>query len=501
MPDIRANDKWPNLDGFVELVDDAGAPLGKLQVQVKKLGDASIASRSYSFSDDKFLAYASQAVDETVLLIGADIGGNRAFWVHVDDSLVRSLAQSPTVSGRRTVRFPPGQELTESETGFIAHWRSLVDARRAKLSDYDRLKAAYTELTRLGSPAFGKSGEQFVRIHEFLDAYNALIETDLEIVRRHYYPGAWKVGMAYHRFEPTELSFGLFPIPIDANDVAIRELPQSPMGRLQALNLPTEGWTAHLSANPISADPKAHARQLVYEKVRRILDQRGLIHAVHPTLAAEYIFAYVDRHAASLGFNAGSSLSIDSARRAFFGYLPIWLDEAVKDIVSRQGPGLKPEWMLGHDGFQRQPWFDLSSIRTFLIPEDEKRIHDAVERRIRDGRTQTASHPIHDLRLPPRIFVEMLEYCGRTGIATIHRPFAKHEHTGGNGWVWGVWTPRQLRDAISRGYGEFPSVYDALVTANFPRLAGSLVPTRPHVVLLALRGEFSNERVALPSPT
>ncbi len=39
--DIKERDKIPNIDGYMELVDNGGSPCGKLEAQIKKLPDDS----------------------------------------------------------------------------------------------------------------------------------------------------------------------------------------------------------------------------------------------------------------------------------------------------------------------------------------------------------------------------------------------------------------------------------------------------------------------------
>ena len=45
--DIKTRDKYPNIDGTVEIVDDANTPLGKIDVQVRAI---STGVRKYSCS-------------------------------------------------------------------------------------------------------------------------------------------------------------------------------------------------------------------------------------------------------------------------------------------------------------------------------------------------------------------------------------------------------------------------------------------------------------------
>src|SRR5690348_55120 len=50
MPDIKANDKWPNIDGYVEVTDAMGHPQGTLKAQAKKLSKADARSKRFRFT-------------------------------------------------------------------------------------------------------------------------------------------------------------------------------------------------------------------------------------------------------------------------------------------------------------------------------------------------------------------------------------------------------------------------------------------------------------------
>jgi hypothetical protein len=74
-PDIRVRDKHPNVDGTIEIVDQNQVPLGKLEVQVRKI---EAGKRKYS-CPASLVAY-SEVCTLPVILVCADPSMHRAFW-------------------------------------------------------------------------------------------------------------------------------------------------------------------------------------------------------------------------------------------------------------------------------------------------------------------------------------------------------------------------------------------------------------------------------------
>ena len=75
---IVQRDKAPNTDGFIELVDPASTPLGKIEVQVKYLNVKDRRRKGYSCKLS-FLHYCKKA-PLPVLLIGVAPETRQAFW-------------------------------------------------------------------------------------------------------------------------------------------------------------------------------------------------------------------------------------------------------------------------------------------------------------------------------------------------------------------------------------------------------------------------------------
>ena len=52
MPDLKKGDTWPNTDGYLQVTESNGCPVGQLEVQVKSLKEKRIKRIiSYRFND------------------------------------------------------------------------------------------------------------------------------------------------------------------------------------------------------------------------------------------------------------------------------------------------------------------------------------------------------------------------------------------------------------------------------------------------------------------
>jgi hypothetical protein len=73
--DIRVRDKVPNVDGTLELVDPSGVPIGKLDVQVRKIPDGTT-----KYSCPAELVGYSEVSTLPVLLVCVDTLHKKAYW-------------------------------------------------------------------------------------------------------------------------------------------------------------------------------------------------------------------------------------------------------------------------------------------------------------------------------------------------------------------------------------------------------------------------------------
>src|SRR5262249_2089137 len=150
----------------------------------------------------------------------------KVYWLYFDAHNLREIDYRDNTS-TKTIYFNDAQYFDEHTTGYIEAWTKIVEINKQRFQDHDDLRGRYEQLERLlknANKAVGTNSINFVTIHHFLDELNRQFDIDFPTVKEFYYPRTWKVGMAYARYEQDRLDYTLFPIPIDKNDVLIKEV-------------------------------------------------------------------------------------------------------------------------------------------------------------------------------------------------------------------------------------------------------------------------------------
>ena len=327
VPNIQSYDTWPNYDGPVDLIDEQECTIGTLFVQVKKLPARH--HLAYIFKDEgKFLAYCKEHASWIpILFIGVDLKDNCAYWLHMSEELLRQLDDG------QTIHFKADQSFSADKWESIRSWHTVA----ARYADIARERSALEEQLKslqqkIESNLIGVHKPEFLKLHVFLDEYNRLLDHDLSIVKKVYYPTAWKLGIAYAAYTPTVLSYFLYPIQPTANDGAIKKLNPEIFKPLKPAPL---GSTWHAQDNPIEKHPQGYAKALIRKRVNNILKQKLLDHSVSMTLAREYLFAYVDKYTEQLGLSKKDQYTVAELETAFTNYYPRWLVEAQKVLSAR----------------------------------------------------------------------------------------------------------------------------------------------------------------------
>ena len=167
--EIKKRDKFPNIDGFVEIVHKDGTreiPVGKLDVQIKKIPRG---ATSYSCPAD-LVAYSEQVTLLPVLLICADPDTKRVFWKHIS----REMPEFKSDQATFTVKFDPAVDAIDTTNTYVRRWTELVAGYQQRRSAYPHLKQQIAEGLGLQSLA----GLDVRYFQEFIDSVNNLFDRD-----------------------------------------------------------------------------------------------------------------------------------------------------------------------------------------------------------------------------------------------------------------------------------------------------------------------------------
>ena len=464
--DIKERDKYPNIDGYIELVDENLVPIGKLEVQIRKLSDSLRTNRKIQ-CPHSLVAYSERSTCNPVLLIGVDVEQNRAYWIHVTKENVKIEKWSTQKS--QVVSFQAHNVIDGKDAKYIAEWKNITETYKTKMQEYNEVKESYEELRVHANPVLGIDNKDFQDIHIFLDEINGLLDDKFSIVKKRYYPTAWKIGLAYSRYADDSVTYTLYPIPLSKNDVQIKEIDKTLREQLKDKGL---GFTGHNMENPFRRRPKEYAIEIVERKTLEILEHRLLNHKGNEFLAREYIFACVDHFSQQMGLDKKDSYFIGEIEEAFFYYLPIWVDEAVKFMVKVQRNVVKKY----ADCLYGRPYFDPDTLIVQIMADERKRIDDLVRKRVAQ-KSSIPRIPLGNRRFPLGIFYEFLSFLKSKGIEKVDKVYSPKDYsrlqkTGG--YIYNLLSPAAVEKNLEIFFDNLETAYDDIVLQNFPEITEQL---------------------------
>lgn len=464
--DIKERDKYPNIDGYLELVDESRVPIGKLEVQVKKLSDNS--KNSPKLKCPVSLFSYSETTCNPVLLVGVNVKQNKAYWVHIHKDLINNLANRSDQK-TKVVNFPKSNVIDGNDTRYIEEWKNIIEVYKEKIKDYDKLKNSYIELSQKSNPALGSVKKDFQDIHIFLDKINGLLEKKFSIVKKRFYPTSWKIGLAYYEYQNNSVSYTLYPIPFNKNDVQIKKVDKKLHRQLKQGGLV---FTGHFMENPIRLRPKEYAREIVESNTLKILENRLLNHKGNVFLAREFIFAFIDKFSQQMGLDKKDKYTLNEIEKAFFQYLPIWVDEAVKFMVKVKRNRVK----VPKDCLYRRPYLDPDILIPQIMDDERKEIEESVRARIKQ-KDSVPRIPLGNDKFPFRIFEEFCSFLKSKGIKEIDRVYLPRDYSRlkeNGGLVWNVFSPDVVKRNLKIFYADLQKVYTDTLLQNFPEIIGEL---------------------------
>lgn len=456
---ISSVDKWPNIDGRVEIQDERNNLIGPLSVQVKTL------SSNHNLKYDcevNFLAYCEKT--EPCLLLGVDHQTKKVYWLYFDVYSIREIDYRNN-KYTKTISFKEPQYFDESTKEYIEEWTKIVENNKQRFQGHDDLKIKNEQLGQLlknANKAAGTSNSSFATIHLFLDELNRNFDNDFPTVKSFFYPQTWKLGIAYAHYEPDKLDYTLFPIPFDKNDVLIKEVDSDLFKKLMQEG---RGFSYHLAGNPIQDRPADYAKEIVKSKVFQLVDMKLLSHSGHELLAREFVIAFVDKFREQMGLPEKDEYSLTEVQNGFYQHLPLWIEEAYELLLRKQPTGIQMQIM--RDGF-----FD-PDIISRLDTEEREEIRKNVSKRSGKG---TRSIRIATKKLDIGVFIEYFSYLkqGNSLITRIYRKPNFSRFKTRSSWIWNAYSIEDAEYNLRVVFENLQEVYSFVVNNNFPTLKSDL---------------------------
>jgi hypothetical protein len=330
-PDINSQDKIPNHDGYIELLDESEYPFGKICVQVKKLNDKYLVPPKIQVQISYF-AYA-KVVNLPFLMIGVDCVNEKAFWYHIKRDEIDALENQDS----KVIYFSDENIIDGSTTLYLKEWERIIEEDKNKIDFYDELFEEKENLQKFvkyfKDSELGVKKRDFKSMHLFLDEINYLLDNSFNIIKKKKFNDPWKIGLIYFILNHKKFGYSLFPISWNKNDVFIKQGNEKLWEELQKKGLGEIFYDQH---SIIENFPKKMAKKWIFDQLSPLLEKKLLDTESCQVLAKEYAFAFINRFYKQLGLEKKQKYSLNEITERFYVYLPLWIQEAVTIILRKK---------------------------------------------------------------------------------------------------------------------------------------------------------------------
>ena len=163
---VDSHDKHPNIDGYIELVDDEERPIGKVVVQAKTY-KSKYKGKNKAEIPAYFVAYAMRMRNEVCIFFSVDADENKIYWKYISDDYIRQF-QKKGYNAIHTYEFCNDEIVTsENVATTIERWKQIFNEKIALL----------TKEKKSAEEVMSESRSAFCRINtDFHDLKDSFIE-------------------------------------------------------------------------------------------------------------------------------------------------------------------------------------------------------------------------------------------------------------------------------------------------------------------------------------
>jgi hypothetical protein len=340
--DINVADKVPHHDGEIELVDSESRPIGKFNVQVKKMPEDF--KDRYGDCPVELIEY-SKRLDQALIFIGVDSKNKKAYWKQIDPKMIE-LLKKPDQKTITLVFDIEKDVIEEGNSLYITRWKELILARQQQREDLLKLKHFVSETIGLES----MSGSDKIMCQKHVDLLNKLLSSEFEIIKKDFLPNVWKLGLAVHDINDESLIYDYFSKPygstvgdvlslkgINLSEVFEQDKPQSYIAKIVKDDHVKVLKTGFVRKSLF--DPENAAKRFALNLTEKALDKQ-IFDSFGDTLCAEEIMFFMDRYSSSIGIEKSTHYALKEIEDGIRNYLPTWFHLAVEEMSKIQNSRL-----------------------------------------------------------------------------------------------------------------------------------------------------------------
>jgi hypothetical protein len=319
--DIKTRDKHPNVDGTIELVDENRVPVGKFDIQIRK-----IPARAVKYSCPTSLFEYSKVSTLPLVLVCVDVDQKKAYW----KSIHSTMPEFKPGQDSFTIYFDPALDAIHGSENYLRGWYSLVDEYKKRISEYPILRKEIADRLTVENV----SPQDRLFFQEYLDRINHLLDNDFISIKQMWLPGVWKLGAGIYTATADAVSYQLYSIPYGSPAPLICKIEENPFD-LESVGPQT--LSGHWSTRACLDHPQKAGEAFVFQRVRSAAQtQEFSVHGVRT--CTHLLFSFLDKHAHHLGLcPGGSEYALADVSQRLFQYLAQLGAKTARDVRPETG--------------------------------------------------------------------------------------------------------------------------------------------------------------------
>jgi hypothetical protein len=385
---IQQRDKLPNTDGWLEIVNEDSVPIGKLEIQIRK-----IKARQKKYDCPIELIGYSRVSTLPFLLICVDTVEKRVFW----KLLTPAMPEYKHDQKSFVIHFSENSDTVDQNGIYLQKWQEISREYQKRINELPFIVENNLTLAKI-------KREDLVWLQKFIGTINGLLSGEFSVVKQILYPGIAEFGVGVFYSGDEGMHFQVYKIPFGQQIPHIIQLEVGSF--LSDKTNPNNAVAEYMPRRENLALAEEMGRKFVLNKLSDIVKQkalpvRGLI------LSEDILFGFIDRYYRCLGLEPNK----DTYEVAELDYaLNQYLFNICTTLLKRLALPLEKGQTIT---------VELDDIDNILINENLKPL---------PVQQLAYNFSIHSNKISTGSAYQALSYLLANQIHTIHRPIKKDEN-------------------------------------------------------------------------
>jgi hypothetical protein len=301
--DIRTRDKVPNVDGTIEIVDKEQRPIGKFDIQLKKI-PANI--KRYDCPAELY-AY-SKVSSLPVFLLVVDVENSLVMWRHIYQGMPEHKEGQKTF----TIKFTDDDRIDDSGI-YLQQWASIALDYNERIQQYPELRYAvdtYLELV-------GINDENIKWFQLYAKELNGLLDNDFQCIKSKLMPPTCCLGVGISEESAGCLTYQHQLIEVGSKHPLIYRIDANSVIGEDNIAVVSQCWARRESMG----DPRSQALDYLKREIESALNK--YLFTIHgEDVAAEVISYFIQNYPRIFCMDVSKSYEIKELRKAYYQSLP-----------------------------------------------------------------------------------------------------------------------------------------------------------------------------------